>query len=809
MENASRELRRAFRSLRRSPGFAAAVVGILALGVGANTAIYGVVRAILLRPLPYPEPERLVMVAASHRPNEIGEEVSPGNFLDWRRDNPAFESFGVLGPRTLDAISDGRPERWQAAQVSPGALRALGTKPLFGRPFLPEEERLDARVAILTYGLWQRRFGGDPATLGRTVRLSGSAYEVVGILPREFRFPRRLGRDVELLIPLRFTPERARDRQSRWLYAIGRLAPGVSVEAAQREMDSRTAALARDFPADNLGWGARVVPLREEIVRRVRPALRILLATSLLVLLAACANIGNLLLARAAARRGEMGIRAALGASPKDLLRPLLAEGAILSAAGGLAGVALAGGGLRLLLAAAPPGIPRLDEVRLDLGVLAFGLGIAILSTLVFGLVPAFAAWRSDPAAGLRFERRGGVDPGGGSRMRRLVTVTEIATALVLLVGAALLLSSLGRLLRVDPGFDASNVTAMEVVLTAPRYAEGARRSDFFRVLADRASRLPGVVSVGGVSHLPLSGSNSTEGYLVEDRLPADPNDIPEAATRAATPGYFRTLSIPILAGRDFAASDRAGSTPVVLVNRAFADRYWGVGEAVGKRIFFASSSGRSAPREVIGVVGNVHHSALDAPAVAEIYITYAQTPYDAMVLVAKSAPRVPGPEAALRDEVTRLDPEQPVSSLRTMETVLANSTSEPRFYAGLVSVFATLAILLASAGISSVIAYSATQRRREMGIRLALGASRSHVVGLVLREAVSLGAWGIGAGILVSALAARGLAGLLFGIRPQDPAVFAAAAALLSAVVFAASLVPAAASARVSPLSALKSPPA
>jgi putative ABC transport system permease protein len=748
------------------------------------------------------------MVAASHRPNEIGEEVSPGNFLDWRRDNPAFESFGVLGPRTLDAISDGRPERWQAAMVSPGTLRALGTKLLSGRPFLPEEERLDAHVAILTYGLWQRRFGGDPATLGRTVRLSGTAYEVVGILPREFRFPRRLGRDVELLIPLRFSPERARDRQSRWLYAIGRLALGVSVEAAQREMDARTAALARDFPADNLGWGARVVPLREEIVGRVRPALRILLATSLLVLLAACANIGNLLLARAAARRGEMGIRAALGASSRDLLRPLLAEGAILSASGGLAGVALAAGGLRLLLAAAPTGIPRLDEVRLDPGVLAFALGVAILSALVFGLVPALAAWRSDPATALRFEGRG-ADHGGGSRIRRLVTVTEIATALVLLVGAALLLSSLGRLLRVDPGFDASKVTAMEVVLTAPRYAEDARRSDFFRDLTDRASRLPGVVSAGGVSHLALSGSNSTEGYLVEDRLPADPNDIPEAATRAVTPGYFRTLSIPILAGRDFAASDRAGSTPVVLVNRAFADRYWGVGEAVGKRIFFAGSRGWSAPREVIGVVGNIHHSALDAPAVPEIYVCYAQAPYDAMVLVAKSEPGAPSPAAALRDEVSRLDPEQPVSSLRPMETVLADSTSEPRFYAGLVSVFAALAILLASAGISSVIAYSAAQRRREIGIRLALGASRSHVVGLVLREAVSLGAWGIGVGMLVSALAARGLAGLLFGIRPHDPVVFAAAAALLSAVVFAASLVPAAASARVSPLTALKSPSA
>jgi putative ABC transport system permease protein len=805
LENVSRELRRAVRSLRRSPGFAVAVVAILALGVGANTAIYGVVRAVLLRPLSYPSPERLVMVLGSHHPNAMGEEIAAGNFLDLRRDNAAFDDLGVFGPRTLDAIADGRPERWQAAQVSPGALRALGTRPLFGRMFLPEEERVDARVAILTYGLWERRFGGDRSVLGRTVRLSGSAYEVVGILPREFRMPRRLGREVELLLPLRFTPERSRDRQSRWLYAIGRLASGISVEAAQREMDSRTATLARDFPVDNQGWGVRVVPLREEIVGRVRPALRILLAASLLVLVAACANIGNLLLARAAARRGEMGVRAALGASRRDLLRPVLAEGMMLSAAGGLAGVPLGGGCLHLLIAAAPAGIPRLEEAHLDPGVLAFAFGVSILAGLVFGLAPALASWRAAPAAGLRLDGRGGAGP-GGARVRRLVTVAEVATALILLVGAALLLSSLARLLRVEPGFDGSNVTTMEVVLTAPRYSEDTPRSGFFRELADRAGRLPGVVSAGGVSHLPLTGSNSTDGYVVEDRPPSDPNDIPEAAVRAATPRYFRTLSVPMLAGRDFSAGDRAGSPPVVLVNRAFADRYWGVAGAVGKRIRFAGSSGRSAPLEVIGVVGDIRHAALDAPAVPEIYVAYEQSPYDAMVLVVKSRPRAPSPAAALRDVVARLDPEQPVSSLRTMEAVLAQSTSEPRFYAELVAAFAALAIALAAAGISSVIAYSAAQRRREIGIRLALGAQRGHVVGLVLKEAAALGAWGIAAGMLVAAFAARSLAGLLFGVRPQDPGIFAAAAALLAAVVLAASLVPAVASSRVSPLTALKS---
>ncbi len=744
------------------------------------------------------------MVPAIHRPDDMGEEISPANFLDLRRQSDSFEELGAFGPMTVNLLSDGRPERLQAAQISPGALAAFGVRPLHGRLFLPDEERPDSRVAILSYGLWKSRFAGDPAIVGRTIRLSGVPYPVVGILPSEFRFPRRLGSDVQVFVPLRITAERAADRQSRWLYAIGRLKPGVAPAAAARELDARTAALARAFPRDNGGWGVRVVPMREYVVGRVRPALLILLATSLLALAAAGANVGNLALARASARRGEMAIRAAIGASSTDLLRPHLLEGILLAVSGGALGVLLAFAGLPILVAALPPDLPRLDEIRVDTAVLAATFALSLLVGIACGLLPALLARRANPADGLRAEGRSG-SGSGSARARRLVTVAEVATALVLLVGAGLLLSSLARLLAVAPGFDARDVLTMEVVLPPARYPDDAAKAAFYRALAARAAALPGVESAGGISHLPLSGSNSTDSYLVEGFAPADPNEIPEAAVRTATPGYFRTLSIPILTGRDFLPSDRAGSAPVLIVNRAFANRYWGVGEAVGKRILFAGTQGKRSPFEVVGVVGDVHHTSLDMPPVPEIYVAYEQQPWDAIVLVVRSraAARL---APALRDQVARLDPELPVFNVRMMDSVLAGSTSEPRFYAGLISVFAALALLLAAAGIYSVLAYSAALRRREMGIRLALGAPRAHVAGLLVREAISLAGAGIAAGLLAAIFASRAIASLLFGLRPFDLPVYLATAGLLAAVAFAASLVPAARCARVSPVSALRS---
>ncbi len=498
-----------------------------------------------------------------------------------------------------------------------------------------------------------------------------------------------------------------------------------------------------------------------------------------------------------------MAIRSAMGASASALVRQLLLEAMTLSLAGGLAGVLFAKAILKVLVALAPTGIARLETVGIDGRVLAFTAGISLVTGLVFGLVPALSAWKSDLARDLsRGGRSGG--PSGSARVRRFVTVTEVAAALVLLVGASLLLSSLSGLRRVAPGFDPRGVTTMEVVLPPARYADDARRSAFFGELSGRASGLPGVEAAGGISQLPLSGANSTEGYVVEGQDPEDPSEIPEAAVRTVTPGYFAALRIPRIAGRDFSVRDTAASAKVVIVNRAFARRHWPGGDPLGKRLMFAGSNGRSAPWEVVGVVGDVHHSRLDAPAVPEIYVSYGQAPADSMVLTVRGSGG-PALAAAIRAEVSRLDPEQPVFNVRTMERVLSESTSEARFYATLLAAFAGLALVLAAVGIYSVIAYSVEQRRHEIGIRAALGAQRVQLLELVVKEGMTLAAFGIAAGLAVAAAGTRGMESLLFGIRPHDPAIFAGMAALLAVVALAASLVPALRAARVSPVSALK----
>ncbi|HXO43642.1 MAG TPA: ABC transporter permease, partial [Thermoanaerobaculia bacterium] len=598
-----------FRTLRKSPGFTLTVVVILAVGIGANTAVFSVVDAAFLRRLPYPAPDRLLMLPATHRPDERGTEVSAAKFLDWRRESRSFARLGAFGPASLNLSGAGSPERLQAAQITPGALAALGVEPMLGRLFRPDEERADSRLAILSYGLWRSRFGADPRVLGRVIRLGGVSYPVIGVMPPRFHFPRD---DVQIWIPLRLTRERAADRQSRWLYVVGRLRDGVSPGAAQAEMSALNGALASQHPEVDKDWSVRLVPLREQLVGSFRPALTILLATVLMVLVIACANVASLQLARAAGRRSEMAIRAALGASRQAILRQLLLEGSTLAALGGALGIVLARFSLRLLVAAVPSPFPGFVDASLDGRVLVFTVAIALLTGVAFGLAPALAASRSDLVGELRGGSRGGASSGGRRqlRARRLLTIAEVAGALTLLVGAGLLLSSFDHLRRVEPGFDPDGVLTMELVLPPARYSSDAAMTAFFRQLVERTAGEAGVTAAGGITDLPLGGSNQTESYAVAGRQPIDLDRLPEAGYRGVMPGTFRALRIPILAGRDLSPRDTPRSPPVLLVNRTFAARNWPGHDAMGAIGKFVLVGGRT-PHEVIGVVGDVRHDRL------------------------------------------------------------------------------------------------------------------------------------------------------------------------------------------------------
>ncbi|MDQ6892365.1 MAG: ABC transporter permease [Acidobacteriota bacterium] len=799
MDFLRRDLVFALRSLRRGPGVAAVMVAIMAIGIGANTAIFSVVRAVILRPLPYPSPGRLVMLQARHRPNEMGAEVSVANYLDWRRESHSFSQLGAWAPASANVTGGDAPERLSAAQISPGGLAALGTPPRLGRLFLPDEERPDSRVAILSWGLWQSRFAGSRDVVGRQIRIGGVAFPIVGVMPREFRFP---DPEVKLWIPLRLTESRMKNRQSRWLYAFGRLAPGATEATAQREMTRITDDLARRYPELNRDWGVRVVGMKEHLVGNVRPALLILLTAVLLVLAIACANIANLQLARAASRRSEMAIRSAMGASAGTILRQLLAEGFLLSAAAGSLGVLLARGALRFLVAWSPHSIPRLDEISIDGAVLVFALAISVATGIVFGLVPARSALRADVAADLGETGRGSSSSARQIRLRRLLTISEIATALVLLVGTGLLLTSLSRLLGVAPGFNPRGVITAELVLSPSRAADEPRRAAFFRELAAGARNLPGVRAAGGISTLPLTGSNATEGYAVEGLI-GDPDQ--EAGFRGVTPGYFQTMEIRLLSGRDFSQADAANAPKVAIVNETLARRAWSdVRGSVGKRVLLGGRDGRT-PYEVVGVIGDLRHTGLDVAAVPEIYVPYEQQSFDSMAVVIRSPLPEAETAAALRGLVRRIDPEQPVSRIRSFEAVLAESTSRPRFYTGLSSAFAGVALVLATVGLFSLISYSIAQRGRELAIRMALGARQADVLALVLKEGMTLAAFGIAAGLVLAWLSARGLSTMLFGVRPDDPAVFAATAGLLAAVSLAASLVPALRASRVDPVAVFR----
>ena len=802
------------RMLLKKPGFTALAIVTLALGIGANTAIFSVVNAVLLRPLQFPEPERLVTLWERNPKQGYEENVaSPPNFVEWRQQSRAFERISAF---TFDAkfnlSGDERPEPVQGTRVSADLFATLGVDPVRGRLFLPQEEEPGRdQVAILGYGLWSRRFGGDPRIVGRPITVDGRSLTVVGVMPRGFDFPGGTGivldsfsnPPAELWIPLALDPKDLAQRSNHWLQAIGRLRPGVTIEQAGAEMDAIERGIEEHNPKDYVGSGVKLVPLYDQVVGGVRPALLILLGAVGFVLLMACGNVANLLLVRATARQREMSIRAALGATRAALVRQLLIESLLLAACGGAAGALLALWGLDALAAMIPQSIPRSGDIGVDGRVLGFTLIISILAALLFGLAPALHASRGNLTDALQEGSRGSAGGLHRNRLRNGLVVSEIALALVLLIGAVLTIQSFVRLRRVSPGFNPRNVLTMELSLPRLRYPRGAERGAFVQRLVEEVTNLPGVESAGVVTHLPLAGGSMNYALTVEGYASPDPAKALSAEYRAVSPGYFAAMGIRLIRGRPFTDRDTAAAPHVLIVNEAVERRYFGDQDALGRKLTLGFDGWTG---EIVGVIRDVRHTALDAGVLDEVYGPYAQTPFWPFMSLALRTRGDPlALAAAVRQRVLTIDRDQAVARVRTMERVLAESVAQPDFRMRLLSLFGLMALVLATVGVYGVMSYTVTERMREIGVRMALGAQRRDVLRLVLEKGMRLTLAGVAVGLAGAFVLARVLQGLLFGTSATDVRTFTCVALALAAVGLLACWLPARRATRVDPAVALR----
>ncbi len=802
----------ALRGLRRSPGFAAAAVLCLALGIGANTAVWSVLDAVLLSPLPFAAPERLVLVWGRQPAEEMEEMPASGaEFLDYRDQARSLTGIAALINRYVNLTGDGAPERVAAARVSASLFPLLGVEAALGRTFLPEEDRLgNEKVAVLAHDLWRRRYGGDPGVVGRKILVSDEPFTVVGVMPADFRF--KVGMfEHELWVPVAINEEKLPPRGFRGLTVVGRLAPGTTLKRAQAEMDVLAASFRRDFPdvyPPDSGFGIRLTPLHEQLVGDLRPALGVLMATVALVLLIACANVANLLLARATARQKEVAIRAALGASRGGLLRQFLTESVVLALLGGAVGLLLAGIGIRALVAAAP-GLPRLGEVRIDAGVLAFTLAVSLSTGLLFGLAPALRAFRHDVQATLK---EGGKTSGGGGagrhRLRSALVVAEVAVALVVLVGAGLLGRSLLRLAALDLGFDAGEVLTLQVYVSPTKYADGAQQTAHVERLLAELGRLPGVRHAGAVTGLPLSEVQ----FLVETAVEGHPSEEGRAEPlfdwRPIAGDYFGAMGIPLARGRAFDSRDHAGASPVAIVDETLAARYWPGRDPLGRRLMLTTGQPGNVLvwRTVVGVAGHVRALALEGESREQVYTPLAQSPSPYVSLALRTRGDPLRLAAAARQAVWAVDPDQPVDRVQAMAEIVAAAGAGRRSFTALLAAFAAVALALATVGVYGVMAYSVAQRRHEIGIRMAMGARPADVLRLVARQGLRLVASGLALGAALSLAAGRWVASVLYGVDARDPLTLAAVALFLGGVVLLASFVPARRAARVDPVTSLRS---
>jgi len=806
MNSVVRDLRHGVRLWRKAPGFSAVALVALALGMGATSSIFSVVDAVLLKPLPFRDPQRLLVVWEGNPAQNLEKIfVAPGNFLEWQEQSRGLESLAAIQDVHINLTGGPNghidPEELMAERVSSSLFPLLGVQPVVGRAFLSGEDQPGrASYALLSYSLWQRRFGADRSIAGKAIRLRDQSYTVVGVLPAGFSVLRS---NVDVWIPLGLDPHDVRTAGMRFLTVIARLNPGVEIGRAQAEMDVIGSRLEQANPALDRGWRPSLFPLREELVGNVQQALLVLLAAVGFLLSMACVNVANLLLARGAARRKEIAIRTALGAGRGRIVAQLLSESMLLALAGGALGLALAGAVVALVARLGPASIPRLAEARIDARLFLFALGVSAATGVLFGIAPAMQGSGANLNVALREGGRGGTTSRSGRKVRNALVAVELALAVVVLIGAGLLIRSFVRLRSADPGFQPAGLLTLRLPLAGGRNASPDRRVAFFQQVTDRVATLPGVRAVGAVNGLPLTGLGVGSNFAVDGRPAPAPEQRPMGLLRSVTCAYFRTMGIPLVAGRVFADSDTGQAPPAIIVNQTLARRFWPQGNPLGGRLVVDQNNGRVA--EIVGVVADVKPERIEDQDWPTIYNPYAQVPVTTMTMVVRVARPPLSLASAVEREVHQLDPDQPVADIRSMEEVVDRAIAGARFNTALLGIFAELAFLLAAVGIYGVVSCDVSERTHEIGIRVALGAQPGDVLKLVLGQGARLAGYGIAAGLVLAFALTRLMASMLYAVKATDAYTFAAIPLLLGGVALAASYLPSRRALALDPVIALR----
>ncbi len=798
MGDLAQDLTYGLRALRRSPGFSVVAILTIALGIGATTAIFSVISGVVLRPLPYVEPDRIVMVWMDNTRQGIEKDIhSYPNFNDYRSQNTVLSDMAGFGNASLTLTGGDEPQRIRGASAEASLFRVLRATPAIGRVFTSEEEETgNDGVIVLSHGLWERAFGGDRGVVGTTAQVNGRPRTVIGVMPPDFAFP---AKDTEAWVPLVVGPQTRESRNSFWLSAVGRLQPGVTLERAEADLATIANRIAQEYPSQQ-GYGANLVTLPDEVVGgTLRTALWVMMGAVMAVLLIACANVANLLLSRAAAREREIGVRVALGASRARVVRQLLTESVLLGLIGGVAGVIVAWVGLRVLMRLAPADLPRIDEVSLDPMMLGIALLLSVVTGLAFGLVPALQSSRTAVSAAMREGGRGGTTGKQGQRLRRVLVGAQLTMVVVLLTAAGLMIRSFIELQRVDLGFQPANLLTMRLQPSAARYDSAATLRAFYGELFERTRALPGVQDVAAITDIFLSETPNSTGFVVEGQPLVPDAERVETPVDAVTPNYFQVMGIPLVRGRAFTDQDRTGAPVVAIINEEMASRYWPAEDAIGKRFKFGDDPESAQPwMTVVGVVSDMRRTGFDRPVRYETFLPHAQFTARTMTLVVRTVGE-PGQMAGpVRQAVRTIDPDQPVFEVGTMDEMLSGMIAQRRFSMALIATFASLALVLALVGVYGVTSYLVAQRTREIGVRLALGADPRSVVGMVVRQGMVVAAVALALGVASALALTRLMAGLLYGVSSTDLPTFAAVVALLAAVTAVANWLPARRAARV-----------